>query len=169
MRQDGPPGDRGPFSVSRSGDASGNEVRFGSLLKGLETATNRAESPIRRFVGSNRLNPSPHAGTISVFLLMIVVITGLYITPFFEFRYEASYFSVVGMEGHPIQRVMRSIHRVSSAMLVVTTIVHGWRTFVAKRFTSSRRFRWVTGMPMNWGEVLTESQLDALVDHQEGL
>jgi Pyruvate/2-oxoacid:ferredoxin oxidoreductase delta subunit/mono/diheme cytochrome c family protein len=31
-------------------------------------------------------------------------------------------------------------------MLVVTTIVHAWRTFVAKRFTSSRRFRWLTGM-----------------------
>jgi Pyruvate/2-oxoacid:ferredoxin oxidoreductase delta subunit/mono/diheme cytochrome c family protein len=132
--------------VSRSGDGRHEQVRFGSLLTGLEDATNRAESPIRRFVGSNRLNPLPHAGTISVFLLIVVVVTGLYVTLFFEFGYEASYSSVVGLEGHPIQRAMRSIHRVSSAMLVVTTIVHGWRTFVAKRFTSSRRFRWLTGM-----------------------
>jgi ferredoxin/mono/diheme cytochrome c family protein len=132
--------------VSRSGDASDDEIRFGALLTGLETATNRAESPIRRFVGSNRLNPLPHAGTISVFLLIVVVITGLYITLFFEFGYEASYSSVVGLEGHPIQRAMRSMHRVSSAMLVVTTIIHGWRTFVAKRFTARRRYRWLTGM-----------------------
>ena len=146
MRRDGLPGDRITLAVSRSGDASDDEIRFGALLTGLETATNRAESPIRRFVGSNRLNPLPHAGTISVFLLIIVVVSGLYITLFFEFGYEASYSSVVGLEGHPIQRAMRSIHRVSSAMLVVTTIIHGGRTFVAKRFTSSRRFRWLTGM-----------------------
>jgi ferredoxin len=123
-----------------------DEVRFGSLLAGLETATNRVESPIRRFVGSNRLNPLPHAGTISVFLLIVVTVTGLYITLFFEFGYEDSYGSVAAMEDHPIQRAMRSLHRVSSAMLVVTTIVHAWRTLVAKRFTSSRRFRWFTGM-----------------------
>ena len=131
--------------MSAAGGGS-DEVRFGSLLAGLETATNRVESPIRRFVGSNRLNPLPHAGTISVFLLIVVTITGLYITLFFEFGFEDSYGSVAAMEDHPIQRVMRSIHRVSSAMLVVTTIVHAWRTFVAKRFTSSRRFRWLTGM-----------------------
>ncbi len=130
--------------MSSAGGGS-DEVRFGPLLAGLETATNRVESPIRRFVGSNRLNPLPHAGTISVFLLIVVTITGLYITLFFEFGFEDSYSSVAAMEGHPIQRVMRSIHRVSSAMLVVTTIVHAWRTFVAKRFTSSRRFRWLTG------------------------
>ncbi len=131
--------------MSAAGGGS-DQVRFGSLLAGLENATNRVESPIRRFVGSNRLNPLPHAGTISVFLLIVVTITGLYITLFFEFGFEDSYSSVAAMEGHPIQRVMRSIHRVSSAMLVVTTIVHGWRTFVAKRFTASRRFRWLTGM-----------------------
>ena len=147
MRRDGRRGERDRRPVSRPGEGrSADEVRFGSLLNGLESATNRVEGPIRRFVGSNRLNPLPHAGTISVFLLIVVVVTGLYITLFFEFGYEASYSSVVGLEGHPIQRAMRSIHRVSSAMLVVTTIVHGWRTFVAKRFTSSRRFRWLTGM-----------------------
>ncbi len=131
--------------MSETGGGS-ERVRYGRFLTGLETATNRVERPIRRFVGSNRLNPLPHAGTISVFLLIVVIITGLYITLFFEFGFEDSYSSVLGMEGHPIQRAMRSIHRVSSAMLVVTTIVHGWRTFVAKRFTSSRRFRWLTGM-----------------------
>jgi len=133
--------------VSRpGGDGDDPEVRFGSLLAGLERATNQMESPIRRFVGSNRLNPLPHAGTISVFLLIVVTVTGLYITLFFEFGFEDSFRSVAAMERHPIQRVMRSIHRVSSAMLVVTTIIHAWRTFVAKRFTSSRRFRWLTGM-----------------------
>jgi ferredoxin/mono/diheme cytochrome c family protein len=96
-------------------------------------------------VGSGRLNPLPHAGTISVILFFIVVITGVYITLFFEFGFEASYRSVEKLTAHPIQRFMRSLHRYSSAALVLTTLVHGWRIFVATRFNGPRRWRWLTG------------------------
>lgn len=112
----------------------------------LERATYHAERPIRRLVGSNRLNPLPHAGPISVFLLAVVVITGVYITLFFQFGFEASYESVQRMEDHPIQNVVRSIHRYASAGLVLTTLVHGWRIFVAGRFRGPRRWRWTTGI-----------------------
>ena len=105
------------------------------------------EQPVRKTTISNRLNPLPHAGTISVFLLGVVVVTGLYITLFFEFGYEASYNSVVGLEKHPIQKVMRALHRYSSAALVVTTVVHAWRIFASGRFVGRRRFwRWSTGL-----------------------
>ena len=101
---------------------------------------------MRRFVGSNRLNPLPHAGTISVFLLGVVIVTGVYITLFFSFGFEASYRSVEKMHDHPIQTVIRTIHRYASAGLVVTTLVHAWRTFVAGRFGGPRRHRWVSGV-----------------------
>ena len=105
------------------------------------------ERPVRSAGGSNRLNPLPHAGTISVFLLAVVVLTGVYITLFFQYGYDASYESVADMEGHPIQRVARAVHRYASAMLVVTTVVHAWRMFVSGRFTGRRRqWRWVTGV-----------------------
>ena len=42
------------------------------LVPALERATYRAEAPIRKVVRSHRLNPLPHAGTISVFLLGVV-------------------------------------------------------------------------------------------------
>ena len=48
-------------------------------LTRLERATYAAERPVRRIVGSNRLNPLPRAGTISVFLLIVVVASGVYI------------------------------------------------------------------------------------------
>lgn len=91
------------------------------------------------------MNPLPHAGTISVVLFIVVVITGVYITLFFEFGFDASYRSVEKLTAHPIQRFMRSLHRYSSAALVVTTLVHGWRIFVAARFNGPRRWRWLTG------------------------
>lgn len=113
----------------------------------LDTVTSWVERPVRRVSGSDRFNPLPHAGTISVFLLIVVVVSGLYITLFFQYGYEASYESVLRMEQHPIQRVIRALHRYSSAALVVTTVVHGWRIFVAGRFKPRRRrWRWMTGV-----------------------
>jgi len=116
------------------------------VVSSLERATYRAETPVRRFVGSNRLNPLPHAGTISVFLLIVVIVTGVYITLFFEFGFEASHRSVEKMQDHPIQSAVRTIHRYASAGLVLTTVVHAWRVFVAGRFRGPRRWRWTTGV-----------------------
>jgi ferredoxin/mono/diheme cytochrome c family protein len=93
------------------------------------------------------LNPLPHAGTISVFLLGVVVVSGLYITLFFEFGYVASYRSVESMNGHAIQKVVRALHRYSSAVFVLTTLVHAWRILVAGRFSGrQRRWRWMSGV-----------------------
>lgn len=112
----------------------------------VERAAASAERPLRRVVGSARANPLPHAGTISVFLLVVVVLTGIYITLFFEYGFVASYDAVARLEAHPIQRVMRAIHRYASAALVLTTVVHAWRAFAAGRFSGGRRFRWLTGL-----------------------
>lgn len=130
---------------SEAGEAD-QGVRLPGLIGGLDRATAAAESPIRRLVGSARLNPLPHAGTISVFLLIVVTITGVYLTLFFEFGFVDSYRAVSKIAAHPIQRVIRGVHRFSSAALVVTTLVHGWRIFVMQRFTGPRRWRWLTGV-----------------------
>ena len=116
-------------------------------LGSLDRATQWIERPVRWTGGSHRLNPIPHAGTISVFLFGVVVVTGLYLTLFFRYGYEGSYDSVAAMEAHAIQRVARAMHRYASAALVVTTLVHAWRVFVARRFTGRRRrWRWVSGV-----------------------
>lgn len=116
------------------------------LVPALERATFLAETPIRKVARSHRLNPLPHAGTISVFLLGVVVVTGVYITLFFGFGFEASHRSVEKMTDHPIQSLIRTIHRYASAGLVLTTVVHAWRIFVAGRFRGPRAWRWTTGI-----------------------
>ncbi len=104
-----------------------------------------AEKPVRRIVGSGRLNPLPHAGTISSVLFIIVVLTGIYLTFFFEFGFEATPRAIEKLTDHPIQRLMRSLHRYASAALVVTVVIHAWRIFVAHRFNGPRRWAWLTG------------------------
>lgn len=116
------------------------------LVPALERASYRAEAPVRKVVRSHRLNPLPHAGTISVFLLIVVVVTGVYITLFFGFGFEASHRSVQKMADHPLQSAVRTVHRYASAALVVTVVVHAWRIFVAGRFRGPRRWRWATGV-----------------------
>ena len=121
--------------------------RLAGALGALEHASLWIERPVRRVAGSNRLNPLPYAGTITVFLLAVVVMTGLYITLFFEFGHQASYDSVASIEANAIQRIMRAAHRYASAAMVLTTLIHGWRIFAAGRYTGRpRRWRWATGV-----------------------
>lgn len=126
---------------------NGSPTRLSGALRGADRATSFVERPIRGFTGAKDLNPLPHAGTISVFLLGVVIVSGLYITLFFSFGHAASYDAVASMEEHAIQRVVRALHRYSSAALVLTTIVHAWRVLTSQRFTAARRrWRWVSGV-----------------------
>ena len=131
----------GPGAEHRS------ETRLEPAIERLDRATSWVELPVRRLAGPAVLDPLPHAGTISVFLLGVVTVTGLYLTLFFEFGHQASYQAVASMEAHAIQRVVRAGHRYASAALVVTSLVHGWRIFTARRFVGGRRpWRWATGV-----------------------
>ncbi|MGI9609987.1 MAG: 4Fe-4S binding protein, partial [Acidimicrobiia bacterium] len=123
-----------------------NKVRSG--LRRLEAVTLRLERPVGKAVGSPRLNPLYHTGTISVFLFGIVLITGIYLTAFFQYGFEASYESVARMEENLANRLIRAIHRYASIALVVTSLLHGWRTLFQDRFRGARWVAWVSGVVM---------------------
>lgn len=123
-----------------------NTVR--SSLRALESLTLKVERPVDKAVGSPRLNPLYHTGTISVFLFGIVLLTGIYLTAFFQYGFEASYESVAQMEENPLNRMVRAIHRYASIALVVTSLLHGWRTFFQDRFRGARWVAWVSGVGM---------------------
>lgn len=124
-----------------------------SVLRRLERMTIRAEQPVNKVVGSARLNPLYHTGTIAVFLFVVVFITGIYLTMFFQFGFDASYNAVGRLESSAVGRVMRAVHRYASVALVLTSLLHGWRTLVQDRFRGARWLAWVSGiwmMAMVW-------------------
>ncbi len=123
-----------------------NRVRR-ALIR-LERATLRLEQPVGKAVGTPRLNPLYHTGTISVFLFAIVVATGIYVTFFFQYGFEASYEAVTNLEANFVGRVIRGIHRYASMALVVTSLLHGWRMLFQDRFRGARWVAWVTGAVM---------------------
>jgi quinol-cytochrome oxidoreductase complex cytochrome b subunit len=96
-----------------------NKVRSG--LRFLERLTLKAERPVGKAVGSPRLNPFYHTGTITVFLFGIVLLTGVYLTAFFQYGFDASYEAVSRMEANPANRLIRAIHRYASVAMVVTS------------------------------------------------
>jgi len=117
-----------------------------SVLRRLERATIRSEQPVNKVVGSARLNPLYHTGTIAVFLFVVVFITGIYLTMFFQFGFDASYDAVSRLESSVVGRFIRAAHRYASVALIVTSLLHGWRTFVQDRFRGPRWLAWVSGI-----------------------
>lgn len=99
-------------------------------------------------VGRRTLNPLYHTGTITTLLLVVLLVTGTYLTFFYDYGFGASYRSVAGMEANLVGRLIRGVHRYASAALVVTALLHGWRTFVEDRTHGPRTLAWVSGVAM---------------------
>lgn len=103
------------------------------------------------FFGS-RLNPFYNLGTITYFLLWIVIATGLYLYAFFETSVASAYLSVDTLTHG--QRffggVLRSLHRYASDGLVLGMVLHLLRHFSFNRHRGFRWFSWITGMLLLW-------------------
>lgn len=116
------------------------------------------EHPVNKLIGTTQLNPFYHTGAIATFLLIIVGLTGLYLFFFFQYGFDASYEAVARMEGQFIARLIRAIHRYASGALVITTLLHAYRTLFMERFRGARWLAWVSGFVMTvlvWGAGVT--------------
>ncbi len=143
-----------PFSrwLARQNPAVDWHNRQNSLLRRLLAQVERLsllfELPIVRRVGDPRFNPLYHTGTISVLLLVIVFVTGVYLTMFYQFGFVASYEAIARLSHHPFNHWMRGVHRYASGAAVIAALLHGWRTFFQDRFRGARWVAWVTGVVM---------------------
>ena len=61
------------------------------FLRTLERISLAVERPLARLVRDPRFNPLYHTGTITVFLLLIILVTGVYLTMFYQFGFAGSY------------------------------------------------------------------------------
>lgn len=118
------------------------------FLNGLERLSLTLEAPINRIVGEAQFNPLYHTGTITVFLLIVILITGVYLTMFYQFGFRTSYDAVANIEANFVGRIVRAVHRYASGTAVITTLLHGWRTLFQDRFRGARWLAWVSGVIM---------------------
>lgn len=134
----------------------GNALR--RLLNLLERFSLALERPIARLVGSPHWNPLYHTGTITLFALLVVLFTGIYLTLFLQFGFVETYQAIAKIETNPLGRFMRALHRYASVVSVVAALLHAWRTLFMDRFRGPRWLAWVSGvllLVLLWGAGLT--------------
>ena len=100
----------------------------------------------------NSLNPLRHLGSMTIFFLWIVLVSGIWITIFFHTSVNGAYESVEYLSNDQwyLGGVMRSLHRYASDAAIVTLVLHVLKEFVFDRYRSARWFSWMTGVPLLW-------------------
>ena len=132
--------DRDPLTVWRP--------RRTWLEHALERLSLAIEGPIHKVIHAPQLNPLHYTGTITVLLLVIIGLTGVYLYFFYSYGFAASYRSVVNIESMFFNRVARAIHRYASGAALVTSLLHAYRLFFMGRFRGPRWLAWVSGVVM---------------------
>ena len=130
-----PPVDLEAFRHQRSG-----------LERGLERLALMVEGPLERWIAAPQLNPLYYSGTLSILLLAIVAVTGVYLFFFFGYGISESYRSVVIVESLLTGRTIRAIHRYASGALLLTSLIHAFRLFYMGRSRGPRWLAWVSGV-----------------------
>ncbi|MFN8413079.1 MAG: cytochrome b N-terminal domain-containing protein [Anaerolineales bacterium] len=118
------------------------------LLGFFERISLAFEKPLNWLINDSRFNPLYHTGTITIFLLFVILLTGIYLTLFYPFGFDVSYQAVAKIEGNLVSRIIRALHRYASDAAVIFALLHGWRTFFQDRFRGPRWLAWVTGVGM---------------------
>lgn len=95
---------------------------------------------------SSRLNPLYYLGAITVYLLIIDAITGIYLFIFYGIDPKISHASVEAISHQFIGNIMRGLHRYTSDALILTSIGHMIHVVITDRFRKFRWIAWVTGV-----------------------
>ncbi len=97
-------------------------------------------------VYSSKLNPMYYLGAITVFLLIIDIISGIYLFFFYEVDPEEAYQSVEAISSSFLGSLMRSVHRYSSDGLILFAVLHMVHMILTDRFRLFRWVAWVSGV-----------------------
>ena len=83
---------------------------------------------------STELNPMYHLGGITVLMFTIACISGIYVFIFYDINPRQAWESVEAMSSNYFNGWMRNIHRYSSDLLVVFTLIHLVHTLITSKF-----------------------------------
>ncbi|MBI4686895.1 MAG: hydrogenase iron-sulfur subunit [Nitrospirae bacterium] len=95
---------------------------------------------------SSHLNPLYYLGALTIYLLIIDSISGIYLFLFYSIDPKLSHESVNIISSQLIGNIMRGIHRYSSDALMITAIGHMIHVIITDRFRMFRWIAWVSGV-----------------------
>jgi len=99
-----------------------------------------------------KLNPLYYIGSISYYLMWLIVASGLYLYAFFETSVTGASGSVEALtHSQPwAGGVLRSVHRYASDGVVLTMLLHMTRHWAFDHYRGFRWFSWVSGLVLLW-------------------
>lgn len=103
------------------------------------------EAAISKGIGS-RFNPLYHTGAITMVMLALTLLSGLYVFVFYRIGPDRAYDSVIALEKSLPGGVMRSLHRYASDGLLLFAIIHAVKMFLNGRFRGNAALAWISGV-----------------------
>ncbi|WP_457600752.1 cytochrome b N-terminal domain-containing protein [Hydrogenivirga sp.] len=95
---------------------------------------------------SSKLNPLYYLGAITVFLLIIDTVSGVYLFLFYNVDPKGAYQSVENISASFLGSLMRGVHRYSSDGLILFAVLHMLHMIFTDRFRMFRWVAWVSGV-----------------------
>ncbi|HEX5802616.1 MAG TPA: hydrogenase iron-sulfur subunit [Azospira sp.] len=97
-------------------------------------------------------NPLRHLGALGLYLLWIIVGTGIYLYIVLDTGVEQVYSSIgyLSQEQWYFGGLLRSLHRYASDGFMLAMGLHLLREWAFGRYTGFRFYSWVTGIPLIW-------------------
>jgi ferredoxin len=125
------------------------ERRF---MRSLERAWAFIEGVVNRFARSD-FNPLYHLGTLTIFMLVILIATGVYLTVIYRPGLDVAYATVEKIDANWFGSLVRSVHRYASDGMMLLIVLHIAKMFVSDKFWGQRWLAWTSGcimLAMTW-------------------
>ncbi len=107
---------------------------------------NHIEASVNRVFGE-RFNLFYFLGTIPIFLLLLLIFTGLYMFVYYSMAVDTTYESVKYItENAPLGQFFRSLHHYAADAMMFFVILHLLKVFVEGKYQNHRWLSWVSGI-----------------------
>lgn len=123
-------------------------------LRTFEKIWTRLEGLVNRFTKSD-FNPFYHLGTLTIFMLLVLLVTGVYLTAIYRPGLDVAYATVEKIDSNWFGSLMRSVHRYASDAMILLIVLHLLKMLFSDKFWGQRWLAWTSGWIMLAGVWLT--------------
>lgn len=123
-------------------------------LRTFEKFWSRIEGGINRFTKSD-FNPMYHLGTLTIFMLLVLLATGTYLTIIYRPGLDVAHMTVQKIDSTWFSSLMRSVHRYASDAMILLIMLHILKMLFGDKFWGQRWLAWTSGWIMLAGVWLT--------------
>jgi ferredoxin len=117
------------------------------FLRALERFWTRLEGLVNRFTKSD-FNPFYHLGTLTIFMLLVLIGTGVYLTAIYRPGLDVAYATVEKIDSNWFGSLMRSVHRYASDAMILLILLHFLKMLFSDRYWGQRWLAWTSGWIM---------------------